>query len=672
MRKEDANVRIAELRRLIEHHNYRYYVLDQPEITDAAYDRLLRELIELEEKHPELVTPDSPTQRVGAPPAEAFGTITHRVPLLSLGNAFSTEELAAFDQRVKRMLKLPAEEAIEYVGELKFDGLAVNLRYENGALTAGATRGDGTTGEDISTNLKTIRSIPLHLRAAKPPALVEVRGEVYLSFTEFQRINREREERGEPTFANPRNAAAGSVRQLDSSITAQRRLNFYGYALGYLEGREFETHWQILEFLRQCGFRVNEYSQVCRGMEAVIAFCQEWEQRRHDLTYAIDGVVVKVNSLAWQAELGQVSRSPRWAIAYKYAPEQAATVVREIVAQIGRTGAVTPVALMDPVEVSGSTVSRATLHNEDQIKRLDVRIGDTVLIQKAGEVIPEVASVVKEKRTGTERRWKMPRTCPECGAEIVRPEGEAVARCTGIACAAQLKGHLEHWGSRVALDIEGLGPAIIDQLIEHQLVHDPADLYALDLDTLSGLERMAKKSATNLLNALEQSKRPALARLIFAMGIRHVGGHVAEVLANHFQSLEKLSNASEEELSRVPEVGPVIAASVVAFFRQEQTRVLLEKLAQAGVQPQAGKRPAAKAGLAGKTFVFTGALSIPREEAEEAIKRLGGKASSSVSKKTDYVVAGDSPGNKYDKARELGVTILSEEEFQRLVKDSGG
>ena len=669
--KDDAT-RIAELRAQIEHHNYRYYVLDSPEITDAEYDRLLRELTDLEARHPELVTPDSPTQRVGAAPAEAFGTITHRLPLLSLGNAFTPEELTAFDQRIKRMLGLPAEEAIEYVGELKFDGLAVNLIYEHGTFTAGATRGDGTTGEDITQNLKTIRSIPLRLRVEDPAPLMEVRGEVYLSFTEFERINREREEQGEPTFANPRNAAAGSVRQLDSSITARRKLNFFGYALGHVEGRRFETHWGLLDFLRQCGFRVNENSHLCRGIGEVIAFCQQWEQGRSKLTYAIDGVVAKVNSLAWQAQLGQVSRSPRWAIAFKYAPEQAVTVVREIGVGIGRTGAVTPVAVMDPVEVSGSTVRHATLHNEDQIKRLDVRVGDTVIIQKAGEVIPEVVSVVKKKRTGKERTWRMPRTCPVCSAEIVRPEGEAVARCTGIACSAQLLGHLMHWGGRGTLDIEGLGPAVVDQLIERKLVRDPADLYSLDLETLAGLERMAQKSASNLLAAIEQSKHPTLARLIYAMGIRHVGDHVAEVLANHFRTLERLASASEEELSRVPEVGPVIAASVAAFFRQEQTRQLLEKLSKAEVKPQPVERTVVATGLAGKTFVFTGALSIAREEAEAIVKRLGGKATSSVSKKTSYVVVGDDPGSKADKAKQLGVTILDEQEFHRLVKQSGG
>jgi DNA ligase (NAD+) len=570
------------------------------------------------------------------------------------------------------VLELAAETEIDYVCEPKIDGLACSLTYEDGVLVTGATRGDGSTGEDITTNLRTVKSIPLHLRIADPPAVVEIRGEVYLSFAEFRRINRDREQSGEPPFANPRNAAAGSVRQLDSRITARRRLNFFAYAHGHIEGRSFERHWEMLEFLRQSGFRVNPGSQRCSGIDAVIEYCQEWERRRADVDYAVDGVVAKVDPVAWQRTLGQVSRSPRWAIAYKYAPEQATTVIRKIELGIGRTGAATPIAVMDPVEVSGSTVQHATLHNEDQIRRLGVRIGDTVVIQKAGEVIPEVVSVVAERRTGDEVGWSMPKDCPICGAEIIRPEGEAVARCTGVACPAQINAHIEHFASRGAMDIDGLGPAIISQLTERGLVRDPADLYYLKQEELVSLERMADKSAANLVAAIEASKRRPLSRLVYALGIRHVGDHVAAVLAHHFGSLERLRRASEEELSEVPEIGPVIAASVAAFFRQEQTETMLAKLEKAGVKPEAPAVVEAEQPLAGATFVFTGTLSIPRAEAEQMVARLGGRATSSVGKTTDYVVAGDDPGSKLDKAKKLGVTVLDESQFHDLVKRHGG
>ncbi|KPJ63506.1 aromatic ring-opening dioxygenase LigA [candidate division KD3-62 bacterium DG_56] len=668
----DHAVRAAELRQEIERHNYLYCVLDRPEISDAEYDRLFRELVALEAEHPEFVTSDSPTQRVGAPPVEEFGTVRHRQPMLSLGNAFEADELWAFDARVKRILELSDDTDVDYVCEPKIDGLACTLTYEDGALITGATRGDGTTGEDITTNLRTIKSIPLRLRVEDPAPLIEIRGEVYLSFAEFRRINRQRKEQGEPLFANPRNAAAGSVRQLDSSITARRHLDFFSYALGHLEGRSFERHWEVLEFLRQAGFRVNPGSERCAGMAAVIEYCQESEGGRRDLDYAMDGVVVKVDSIAWQRTLGQVSRSPRWAIAYKYAPEQATTVVRAIDVGIGRTGAVTPIAVMDPVEVSGSTVQHATLHNEDQVRRLDVKLGDTVIIQKAGEVIPEVVSVVAKRRSGSESEWSMPKTCPVCGAEIIRPQGEAVARCTGVACSAQINGRIQHFASRAAMDIDGLGPAIANQLIERGLVRDPADLYYVKKEHLLDLERMADKSASNLLAAIEASKRRPLSRLIYGLGIRHVGDHVADVLAEHFGSLERLRGASEQELSDVPEVGPVIAASVAAFFRQRQTAAMLKKLADAGVTAEAPAVPAGDRPLEGKTFVFTGVLSMPRAEAERIITRLGARATSSVSKTTDFVVVGEEPGSKYEKAKKLGITILEEQQFQDLVRRYGG
>lgn len=672
--------RHAELSRLIHYHNHRYYVLDSPEISDAEYDKLFRELLDLEQAYPDLVTPDSPTQRVGAPPLEELGAVRHRTPMLSLSNAFSDDELRAFDQRIKRMLGLNAGAPIEYVVEFKVDGLAVNLTYEGGRLAMGATRGDGETGEDVTINLKTIKMIPLRLLtpAARTPALIEVRGEVYLDKKEFDRINAEKEKAGEALFANPRNAAAGSVRQLDSSVTASRRLDMIAHGVGAVEGRAFQTHWERLEFLKEAGFKATPHAKKCRDIEEVIEFCRSWEDRRHDLPYEIDGAVAKVNSTALEEELGYVARSPRWATAFKYPPEQVTTAVRDIQVQVGRTGALTPVAVMDPARISGTIVSRATLHNEDEMRRKDVRIGDTVIIQKAGEVIPEVVAVVKEKRTGREKPFSMPRTCPVCGAPVVRPEGEAVARCTGVACPAQLKELIRHFASRGAMDIEHMGPSLIDQLVERGLVRDYADIYSLKKQELLGLERMADKSAQNVLDAIEASKRRPLPKVIFGLGIRHVGEHVAEILAEHFGSLERLEKAPKEEIAAVPGVGPVIAESVAQFFSQSQTKRVLDKLREAGVAPQAleapagAGRPGAGKPLAGKTFVFTGTLQAwARADAEALVKKLGAKAASSVSKNTDYVVAGEAAGSKHEKARALGVTVLDEEGFKRLLSDAG-
>mgnify|MGYP005836109039 CR=1 FL=1 len=666
---EAVRARVEELRRQLNHHNYRYYVLNAPEISDAEYDRLLRELEELERQYPELVTPDSPTQRVGAPPLDEFATVQHRVPMLSLGNAFDEGELRAFDERIKRHLHLAAAESIEYVAELKVDGLAVSLTYERGVFVRGATRGDGFTGEDVTINLRTIRAIPLRMLSDSPPPLLEVRGEVYLDRQEFARMNAEREQAGEPLFANPRNAAAGSVRQLDSSITASRRLTILVYGIGAAEGVSFSRHSEVLGYLRETGFRTSDEWRRCDGIEEVAAYCREWQERHHQLSYGTDGVVVKVDSLDLQRELGQVSRSPRWAVAYKFPPEEQMTVVKDIIVSVGRTGALTPVAVMEPVVVSGSTVQNAVLHNEDEVARKDVRIGDTVVVRKAGDVIPEVVAVVTSKRTGKERPFHMPDKCPVCGADAVRAEGEAVRRCTGIACPAQMVQRMLHFFSRGALDAEGVGPALIMQCVDKGLVKDPADFFFLTKEQLVGLERMAEKSAQNVLDALEASKRPPLARLIYALGIRHVGDHVSEVLAQRFGSLGRLAAASEEELAETPEVGPKIAQSVAVFFRQRQTRELLKKLARAGVSPRAPEATAAAGGrLAGKTVVFTGALSMPREEAERLVVAEGGRAASSVSKRTDYVVAGESPGSKYQRARELGVSILTEEEFRELLE----
>ncbi len=713
MDQREAAARAEELRQQINYHNYRYYVLDQPVASDAEYDRLMRELLAIEEEHPELVTPDSPTQRVGAAPATAFRSYTHRVPMLSLSNVFGDEELLAFDRRVKRMLGMDEGAEIEYAAELKIDGLAVSLTYENGRFVTGATRGDGFSGEDISTNLRTIRAIPLAILPTKGekrregvmenlslfpdqsqitnpkseiadprsriPAMMEVRGEVFMLHDEFRRINREREEAGEQTFANPRNAAAGSIRQLDPSITASRRLDIFIYGAGYMADGAFRTHLEMLDAFKSWGFKINPNIRLCRNIEEVRAFIAEWGEKRQLLGYDIDGVVVKVNSLALQERLGFVARSPRWAVAYKFPATQETTIVKDIVIQVGRTGALTPVACMEPVEVGGVIVSRATLHNEDEIRRKDIRIGDTVVIQRAGDVIPEVVKVITEKRTGGEREFAMPPECPVCGGDVERPEGEAVARCVNIACPAQTKERIRHFASRGAMDIEGVGPAQVDQLIDKGLIRDPADLYYLTVDQLLTLDRMGEKSASNIYNAIQGSKNPPLARLIFGLGIRHVGEHVARVLADHFGSMEALAGATVEELSGVAEVGPVIAASLAGFFGEPENREVLRKLREADVNPRVASKPAeTPSGIAGKVFVFTGALQrFTRDEAEEKVRQLGARAASSVSKNTDFVVAGENAGSKLQKARDLGITVLTEEEFEEMISptapaESGG
>jgi len=658
--------RIRALRAALERHNYRYYVLDAPEISDAEYDQLFRELEALERAHPELITSDSPTQRVGAAPATQFGTVRHRVPMLSLDNAFSHEEFLDFDRRVKR--GLGADDEVEYVCELKIDGLALSLTYHDGVLVTAATRGNGVEGEDITHNVRTIAAVPLHLRpVADLSGDIEIRGEIYLSRIEFERINTEREANDEAPFANPRNAAAGSVRQLDPRVTASRKLSIFCYAMGEMGKLNFATHQKLLAFIKEAGLPVNPHIQLACGPDAVLPFCDRWEHERQRLSYDTDGVVIKVNNLAAQARLGFVSRSPRWAIAYKYAPEQAETVICDILVQVGRTGALTPVAVMDPVLLAGSTVSRATLHNEDEIRRKDIRVGDHVVIQKAGEVIPEVVRVIIDKRSGDERAFIMPDHCPVCGSAVTRPEGEAVARCSGIACPAQLKQRIEHFVSRGALDIQGIGPALVEQLVEQGMVHDPADLFFLTEAQLLTLERMGEKSAKNVLQAIAGAKTPTLGRLIFGFGIRYVGETVAEILAAHFGNLDALRHATQEDLPAIPGIGPQIATSVYIFFQQEQTATLLEKLQRAGVQPR-GTAPTAPGPLTGKTFVFTGALSVPRETAEAQVRALGGKASSSVSAATDFVVVGEKPGSKADKARKLNVRILTEEEFRALLE----
>lgn len=666
----EVAARLKELREQIHYHNYRYYVLDSPVISDAEFDRLMNELIALEEKYPELVTPDSPSQRVGAPPLEKFETVRHRQPMLSLEDAFSEAEAREFEARLKRFLRTTEE--FDYVVEPKMDGCAVELVYEQGRLRVGSTRGDGYRGENVTQNLRTIHTIPLQVLQDREPApeLLEVRGEVYMDLDEFKKLNEERLAQGDPPFANPRNAAAGSLRQLDPNITAARPLKIYCYGVGELQGRTFLSHWQCLEALKAWGFRVNPLMERCRGLEAAIAYHHQIEHQRYGLPYEIDGIVIKVDSLALQERLGTKTRSPRWALAYKFAPTQATTRVLDIVVNVGRTGAVTPMAVMEPVAVGGVTVSRATLHNEDEVARKDVRLGDWVLVQRAGDVIPEVVMPIREKRTGAEKPFQMPRTCPVCGTSLVRPPGEAVTRCPNPDCLGQLHRGIMHFASKTAMDIDGLGEKIIAQLIAVGLVQDVSDLYRLSEDDLIPLERFAEKSAQNLVAAIQGSRRVALARFIYALGIRYVGEATAQLLAQHFHSLETLMGADEAELLQVEGIGPQVASSLREYFQNPRHRELIRKLRAAGVEVRLAEAPPA-APLAGKTFVFTGGLAhFSREEAKNLVTARGGKVSSTVSAQTDYVVVGDEPGSKYARAMELGVTILNEAAFEELIRRS--
>ena len=658
--------RIEELRELINHHNYRYYVLDNPEISDDEYDKLMRELRQLEEKHPHLITPESPTQRVGAAPVEAFGVVEHGEPMLSLGNVFSSEELLAWHKRISGLL---GDEHFDLVAELKMDGLAVALTYEGGRLVTGATRGDGFRGEDITQNLRTIRSIPLAVPKSAPRRF-EVRGEVYLSKEGFKRLNEERANAGQPLFANPRNAAAGSVRQLDSRITAMRPLDIYIYGLGRVEGERPPTHWETLEYLKSLGFKVNPSNSLCSDLDEVEDYYQRWVEEREHLPFEADGVVVKVNRFELQERLGVVGREPRWATAYKFPATQATTRLLDIGVSVGRTGTLNPYAILEPVQVGGVTLKRAALHNEDDIRRKDIRIGDMVIVQRAGEVIPEVVAPVVSLRTGKEKAFKMPKECKVCGAKVARPEGEVMAYCTNVACPAQAHERLKHFVSRGAMDIEGIGEKQANALLEADLIKDVGDLYSLQKDKLIGMERMAEKSVSNLLAAIEESKNRSLSRVIFALGIRHVGAETAEILAKHFGSMDRLSRATEEELTAVPTIGPKIAESIVAFFKQESNRKVIDKLRRAGVRLEAEVTEPTELPLSGEEFVVTGKLeAFPRSEAEARIKELGGSTGSSVTKKTTFLVAGADPGSKLDRARELGIRVLNEEEFLRLLRE---
>jgi DNA ligase (NAD+) len=661
---------VDRLRRDIDQHNHRYYVLDDPIISDAEYDRLLRRLQDLEAAHPELRTPTSPTQRVGAAPADKFETVRHTFPMLSLGNAMSEDEFVEFDERVRRALR--SEAPVEYVAEPKLDGLAIELVYEEGELTVASTRGDGTHGENVTANVKTIRSVPLHLlrgRGALPiPHRLEVRGEVIFPKAAFETLNEERAARGESLFANPRNAAAGSLRQLDSRITAQRPLDMFCYAPGQIVGVDFATHWEFLHALRNWGLKINPLNRLCKGGTLVVGYHVEMASRRNDLPYEVDGIVAKVNRFDLQRQLGEVSRSPRWAIAYKFAARQGATRVVDIVPSVGRTGAITPIAALEPVEVGGVTISSASLHNMDEVERKDVRIGDTVVVERAGDVIPYVVAVVSAKRSGRERKFRMPDTCPVCGSKVVREEGAAAYRCIGLNCPAKLRESVRHFASKHALDIDGLGDKLVAQLIDRGLVTSVADLYDLTKEQLVDLERMADKSAHNILDAIAGSKHTTLARFINGLGIPQVGEHMAGVLAAHFGSVQALEDASEAALLEIREVGPETAREIRAFFDLEQNRTIIERLLRAGVRPEAPRRQRSGT-LSGKTFVLTGALSRPRDDVARAIEAHGGKVTSSVSKNTDYVVIGEEPGSKLDKARKLGVTTLDEAALQRLLKD---
>lgn len=670
MTESKARKQIEKLREEIEYHNHRYYVLDDPVISDAEYDQLMRELESLENQYPQFKTPTSPTQRVGAPPLEKFETVRHTVPMLSLANAFEEGEVREFDRRVKRLLE--SSQDVEYCAELKMDGVSVELIYEDGHFVTGSTRGDGFVGENVTQNLKTIKSIPLTLRAPKDrsiPSRLEVRGEVFLPLQAFQALNLKREQGGEPLFANPRNAAAGSLRQLDSSITARRPLDIFCYGVGRLVDGIFSAQWDLLEGLKGWGFKVSPHRKHCRNIEEALTYYREVDELREKLPFEIDGVVIKVDSFRLQERLGTIARSPRWALAFKFKPKQMTTKVLRITVNVGRTGALTPTAVLEPVRVGGVTVSSATLHNQDEIDRKDVRVGDTVVVQRAGDVIPEIVKVIPEKRTGQEKKYRLPDHCPVCGSEVDRPEGESVARCTGIACPAKLKETIIHFASRDAMNIEGLGEKIIEQMVDKGLIHDYADLYALTLEDILTLERMGPKLAGNILSAIRKSKKTSIARLIYALGILHVGEHMAKLLAQELPSIDELSRASQENLTAIKGIGEQIASSIVKFFQQPGNQKVLHKLKDLGVEypaPEA-RPPKRDRSWVGKTFVFTGALqSLSREEAESRVEARGGKSSSSVSKKTDFVVVGEDPGSKFEKARQLGVKVLSEKEFLKM------
>jgi DNA ligase (NAD+) len=678
MDKKGIKKKIDKLRELINYHDRKYYAENRPEISDQEYDRLIKQLKKLEQAHPEFIAPDSPTQRVSGEVLEGFKSVEHRVPMLSMDNTYSADEIREFDKRVRKNLGVAK---LDYIVELKIDGVSISLLYEKGKFVRGATRGDGFKGDDITVNLKTIRSLPLNIntkKGTKIPILFEARGEVYMPRKAFLEINKEKEKNGEELFANPRNAAAGSLKLLDSSIVSKRHLNMWIYGVGYTEGAAFKTQFEALEFLKEAGFRTNPHIRRCRSIEEAIAYCDEWEGKKDSLEYDIDGMVIKVDSFLHQRELGETTKSPRWMIAYKFPAERRETALEDIIVQVGRTGTLTPVAVLKPVELSGSVVSRATLHNQDEIMRKDIRIGDHVIIEKAGEIIPQVVEAVKSKRKGTEKKFSMPKKCPACGGKVENIEGEVALRCENLRCPAQLKERIIHFASRDAMDIEGMGEAIVNQLVDKKMVEDYGDIYYLKHEELAGLERMADKSASNLVSAIEKSKSNNLNRLIFGLGIRHVGVRAAWILASCFGSLDKIAQAKIEEFDEIEEIGPVMARSIFNFFQTKENRRVIEKLKKAGVNIEnreqrtpyhKGTWQAENRELEGKMFVVTGSLEgFTRQEIEEIIRAHGGNASSSVSKNTDFLIAGKEPGSKLDKAKSMGVKVIGEEEFKKMLR----
>jgi DNA ligase (NAD+) len=659
--RRDAAAKITALRRTIEHHEKKYYVDNDPQISDAEYDALVKELEKLEERHPELITPESPTRRVGGKPADGFPTVRHAVPMQSIDNVYTAEELEEFGRRVE---KLRPGRALAYTAELKIDGLGISILYRDGRLERAVTRGDGTQGDEVTANVRTIRSLPLTIPHR---GRVEVRGEIFLPFASFRLINREREEAGEALFANARNAAAGSLRLLDPRLVASRRLDVFLYTL-YLDGEEPAGQWASLQTLAELGFKTNPHSRLCRTFAEVAGYWKEWTEKRDTLEYDVDGIVVKVDDREDRRALGSTAKAPRWAVSFKFPARQATTRLNDIIVQVGRTGALTPVAVLEPVKLSGTTISRATLHNEDEVRRKDIRIGDIVLIERSGDVIPQVVGPMRERRTGREKAFAMPPRCPVCGALAFRPEDEIVSRCPNPSCPARLRESLLHFAGRRAMNIEGLGESLVDQLLEKKLVASLPDLYTLDLETLSGLERMGPKSAGNLLDELAASKKNDASRLLFALGIRHVGEKLARTLSGRFGGVEALAGASEEDLTAVEDIGPVVAAQVVFFFAQPENRALLERLRAAGLNFVGRREEPAAGPLAGAAFVLTGTLErFTRDEARAEIEKRGGKVSDSVSGKTGYVVAGAEPGSKLAKAQKLGLKILDEAAFRALL-----
>ncbi len=656
--------RVEKLTEELNYHNYRYYVLNDPVISDTEYDRMMKELQQLEQKYPELITETSPTQRIGEELTDGFPTVTHTVPMLSLENTYSDDETRAFDRRIAKVL---GDAQFEYTVELKFDGFAVDLEYRDGKFERGSTRGNGLVGDDITNNVRTIRSVPLKLRTKSRELMnLHVRGEVYMSRRVFNKLNKEREQREEPIFANPRNAAAGSIKNIDPKVVAQRELDIFIHTV--VAPHPFKEHGEAMAELKQIGLRVTPVLEIADDIEKAITICKEWQEKRNILDYDIDGMVIKVNDIRQREELGATTKNPRWAMAYKFPAEQAVSRIKDIILSVGRTGAVTPIAVLEPVELSGTTVSRSTLHNQDEIERKDIRLGDHVIVEKGGEIIPKVVKVVKDRRTGKEKRFKMPDKCPVCHSKLFQSEDEVAVRCINRSCPAQIKGSILHFASRNAMDIEGMGFVLVKQLVEHGLVKNIGDIYSLKLDDLVALERMGEKSSQNLLDAIQKSKGRGLSMVIFGLGIRHVGIRAARTLASRFSTIGNLMDASFESLEGIPEIGPIMARSIVNFFNNSENRDIIRVLQKNGVRMEETRTQKKGTKLSGKKFVLTGTLdTYTREEAKELIESLGGDVTSSVSKKTDYVVVGEDPGSKYEKAKKLGVKILNEEAFLGMV-----